>query len=657
MKRVAFLLAAAFLFVTGCSIHEADQPTSPELTGDEFYATFESYSDPETRVYVDEDVKILWNADDRVSIFNKISYNQEYRFTGKEGANAGGFKKVDADEFVTGAQLSYVAAVYPYLEDTEINNKNVMTVTMPAEQHYKAGSFGPGANTMVATAEDNVLLFKNLGGYLVLKFYGENVNVASVKLEGNADEILSGAGTFKPAVGVIPSVSMSATGGKSITLVCDEPVTLGTTKEEATSFWLVVPPTEFKTGFTLTVTDTDGNTFVKKTDKDLTINRNGVLRISAIEVEIAVPLTGNIQFADEAVKRICVENWDTNGDGELSYEEAAAVTRLGNAFFLNDDVEFFEEFRFFVGIETMGSQSMGGTVTNSITLCSNLKKISLPSTLKSLGMGSIDGCQNLEEIEIPDEIGTNNIWGNPFSACPNLVAFIDSQGNRSRFFYRKNQDSYMSPATLISVATGGLSSLSISAKTVGRNVSRLGEGVFQGCKLESLNIESGPLLYIYKNAFAGTPNTAIYLNPGEDWDDTNLRSISECAFASSGIPYFSIPETVSSLGKSCFYNCASLSSLTLNSTITKLPEELCYKCTALNVIHIPASVTSIGNNAFSDCTAMTRVQLWSTTPPTLEGTPFDNTPCTFYVPKEALSTYKNHPQWSSYASRIEAGYY
>ena len=37
----------------------------------------------------------------------------------------------------------------------------------------------------------------------------------------------------------------------------------------------------------------------------------------------------NIEFADAEVKRICVENWDTNGDGELSYKEAAAVTDLG----------------------------------------------------------------------------------------------------------------------------------------------------------------------------------------------------------------------------------------------------------------------------------------------------------------------------------------
>lgn len=38
------------------------------------------------------------------------------------------------------------------------------------------------------------------------------------------------------------------------------------------------------------------------------------------------PSNAPIQFADQNVKRVCVEKFDTNGDGELSYREAAAVT-------------------------------------------------------------------------------------------------------------------------------------------------------------------------------------------------------------------------------------------------------------------------------------------------------------------------------------------
>ena len=40
----------------------------------------------------------------------------------------------------------------------------------------------------------------------------------------------------------------------------------------------------------------------------------------------------NIQFKDSAVEKICIENWDTNGNGKLSVEEAESVTSLGKVF-------------------------------------------------------------------------------------------------------------------------------------------------------------------------------------------------------------------------------------------------------------------------------------------------------------------------------------
>lgn len=46
-----------------------------------------------------------------------------------------------------------------------------------------------------------------------------------------------------------------------------------------------------------------------------------------------------IQFADENVKKLCVGMWDTNGDLELSYDEAATVTSLGTTFTGNSEIQ------------------------------------------------------------------------------------------------------------------------------------------------------------------------------------------------------------------------------------------------------------------------------------------------------------------------------
>ena len=58
----------------------------------------------------------------------------------------------------------------------------------------------------------------------------------------------------------------------------------------------------------------------------------------------------NIEFADAKVKELCVANWDTNGDGELSKAEAAIVTTLDSVFTGNTDIVSFREFQYFTGI-------------------------------------------------------------------------------------------------------------------------------------------------------------------------------------------------------------------------------------------------------------------------------------------------------------------
>ena len=285
MKTSLFPFALICLLTISCSVQEPDTKGIVTPGDDVFYATMESYAGPDTKVYVDEKIKMYWNEGDLISMFNKRTLNQEYRFEGKTGDNAGKFEKV-SDTFGTGNPLDFLCAVYPYksMLYTNISNDNVLTLTLPAEQVYQEGSFGLGANTMVSVTEDNPLMFKNVGGYLVLKFYGKDVSISSIKLEGNNGEKLSGKAAMTPVIGEAPKITLSDEKATSITLTCDKPVELDGSKENATLFWMVVPPTDFSKGFKLTVTGSDGKEFIKNTDKNLSIVRNTLLRIAPIEV-------------------------------------------------------------------------------------------------------------------------------------------------------------------------------------------------------------------------------------------------------------------------------------------------------------------------------------------------------------------------------------
>ena len=285
MKKGFVLQSLICLLAVSCSVHELDLKDTVPAEDNVFYASFESYSKPDTRVHVDENVKILWDEKDQISIFNKTTLNKQYEFMGKTDDNAGYFQSISV-ESGTGAAVDYVCAVYPYQESTSLES-GVLSLTLPAEQNYKEKSFGLKANTMVSTTSgnNNLLRFKNVCGFLVLQLYSADLSVASIKLEGRNGEILSGEATMTPVIDEDPVIEMVSTTGTSITLNCGK-VKLGTKSNKATEFWMVVPPLTFTEGISVTITDKDGTVFFLQTDptNPLTVMRNEVLRLAAVEV-------------------------------------------------------------------------------------------------------------------------------------------------------------------------------------------------------------------------------------------------------------------------------------------------------------------------------------------------------------------------------------
>ncbi len=285
MKHLLSASSLSVLLLASCTIQETDFQKDI-LNNELFFATFEQPTETGTKVYANENLLLRWHADDRVSIFNKLTYNQQYRFTGETGDNAGGFSKVDSEEFVTGNPILYVVSVSPFQESTKISEEGVLALSLAAEQQYAENSFGRGANTMVSVSADNVLQYKNVGGYLMFSLYGEGVTVSSVTLKGNSDEKISGKASVTMPLDGVPSVVMSNEATDTITLQCETPVALGASEKESTQFWFVIPPTTFPNGFTITVTDPQGKSFGKSTTKSIEIQRNTLSKMSPIEVEL-----------------------------------------------------------------------------------------------------------------------------------------------------------------------------------------------------------------------------------------------------------------------------------------------------------------------------------------------------------------------------------
>lgn len=298
-----------------------------------------------------------------------------------------------------------------------------------------------------------------------------------------------------------------------------------------------------------------------------------------------------------------------------------AVKNIGNFAFRNSlldgDVYIGSD------IEKIDAYSFAGSNIDSLTVasnvegigafafagCENLKNVSFPSSLASIGDGAFYSCTALSSLDM-GFTGLNSVGNGAFQACTNL-------------------------------STVYLTSL----------LSNVPEAMFKGCE-RLTNVYNLSAKSIGDSAFEGCAlSMSFTLNSG-------LTSIGKRAFASTSITYLNVPETVTSIGENAFADCAELvsvaipflgkdandsgegyvwvfgnsdptaveltaakkiytstfknshiTSLTIHEGVTAIEASAFKDLTTLSSISIPSTVKTIGNNAFENCTYLTTVTI------------------------------------------------
>ena len=136
----------------------------------------------------------------------------------------------------------------------------------------------------------------------------------------------------------------------------------------------------------------------------------------------------------------------------------------------------------------------------------------------------------------------------------------------------------------------------------------------------------------------------------------SVTSVGGNAFESCSLTSVTIPDSVTEIGYDAFKDCHSLTSVTIPDSVTEIGGAAFQNCTSLTSISIPDSVTSIGYSAFENCTSLTSVYCKAVTPPVLGNVYVfdDNTSVRkIYVPTGSVDTYKSTTRWSEYADAIE----
>lgn len=101
-----------------------------------------------------------------------------------------------------------------------------------------------------------------------------------------------------------------------------------------------------------------------------------------------------VPFDDLEAKHVCLANWDKDGDGKLSVEEAADVRYIGNVFTNNKQIVSLKALRYFK------IQDLNNDIFRWMT---NLREVWIPSTVTHHAYRTFLDCPNIKKVVILSE--------------------------------------------------------------------------------------------------------------------------------------------------------------------------------------------------------------------------------------------------------------
>ena len=358
---------------------------------------------------------------------------------------------------------------------------------------------------------------------------------------------------------------------------------------------------EFGDVCTVVASPSNGYFFVNWTGNGVVVSNDPIYSFAVMEESVMVAhfvTNENIVFADDSVKALCVQNWDTNEDGELSYLEAAAVTSLGEVFSYNTGITSFEELQYFIGLSMIDNYAFYG--------CSSLTgSLIIPNSVTWIGDEAFGNCAGLTgNLTIPNAV-TSIGWG-AFYGCSGFTGDLTISN---------------AVASLGSSAFEGCSGFTGSL-TIGNSLTIIEGSVFEGCSglTGSLTIPNTVTL-IDNYAFEGCSGFTGLLTIGN---------------------------SVTSIGSLAFRDCSGLTgALTIPNSVTTIDDWAFMGCSGfIGQLTIGNSVTSMGDLVFSGCTGLNSVVVLPLDPPTIGTDLFpDNIP--IYVPCVALKAYQMADGWNA----------
>ena len=238
---------------------------------------------------------------------------------------------------------------------------------------------------------------------------------------------------------------------------------------------------------------------------------------------------------------------------------------------------------------------------------SDVTTYAIPEGVTEIGDSAFSYCKSLTSIIIPDSVTSIDAWA--FSSCSSLVSV-----------YCKA----VTPPTAIFI---GDNWAAFSNNASGRKIYVPGESVEAYKTADGWRSYANQIIKIQENSdIFYTSSDGSVINPyiisafgvkivsnryengvGIITFDGDVTTIDNSAFYNcTSLTSITIPESVTSIGNYAFSGCSKLASITIPNNVTAIGERAFNGCSKLTSITIPNSVSSIGINPFYDCGNITK---------------------------------------------------
>lgn len=385
--------------IIGCQ-KTAPEPTpvpapTPEPKQQEFVATL---ANPITKTTVTDAGKVSWESTDAIAVFD----------SGKSAPVKATIKSISSDGktavFVPASEIaSPVGAVYPYDASATLSN-NVVSISLGGTQ---SGAFAD-ANIAASKADGYNLSFQNVTS--VFKFKITDENVKSVKLSATGV-----GGTLDITLG--SPISSALSGTSTIDEITVSNIASGT------DYYITIAPGSYADLQFSWYDSTGAELGSSSLGESTTVNAGTIYTWGELTEHKDIEY---VQFEDANFKAYCVENFDTDGDGEISTTEALAVTEI------NVDTEIVGSL---VGIEYF--TNLTSLICKPASNFSDNSKLTTLDVSKNTVLTHLD-CRNsrLVTLDLSNNIALTELWcfGNQLSTLDvsknTALTHLECQGNQ-----------------------------------------------------------------------------------------------------------------------------------------------------------------------------------------------------------------------------------